>query len=204
MILEKFFNPINEQNMYVVVKDDKTCYIVDPGDLYMTKVINYIKENNLDLRAILLTHAHFDHILGLEKVLKYKEVPIYIHESEVEWLYNPELSLANLIGNNFSLNKQAVVIPFKDEDTICGFKILHTPGHTLGSSCFYNPDENILISGDTIMKNSHGRIDFPTGSLQDIINSLRRLIELPPETQVYSGHGGNTTIGQEKKHYKYY
>lgn len=204
MKVEKFFNPISEENMYVVVRDDNTCLIVDPGDIYMTKVINYIKENNLDLVAILLTHAHFDHILGLEKVLKYKNVPIYIHELEKEWLYDPKLSLAYLIDNDFSLSKEANVITFTDKDNIFNFKVMHTPGHSIGSSCFYDENNKILISGDTIMKQSHGRIDFPTGDLQSLINSLREIIELPPDTNIYPGHGANTILANEKRLYKYY
>lgn len=204
MKIEKFFNPICEENMYIAINESNECYIIDPGDIYMTKVIDYIKENNLILKAILLTHGHFDHILGLEKVLKYKEVPIYISKIDKDYLYNPELSLANMIGNNFSLDRKYEVITFEDNDDLYEFKVISTPGHTTGSVCFYNESEKILISGDTILKSSYGRVDFPTGNMQDMVNSLRKLIELPDDVKIYPGHGPNTELKNEKRYYLYF
>lgn len=204
MKIEKFFNPICEENMYIAINSNDECYIIDPGDIYMTKVIDYIKDNNLILKAILLTHGHFDHILGIEKVLKYKEVPIYISKIDKEYLYDPNLSLANMIGNKFSLDRKYEVLTINDDDTVYEFKVIATPGHTTGSVCFYNEEDKILISGDTILKSSYGRVDFPTGNMQDMVNSLRRLIKLPDDVKIYPGHGPNTELKNEKRYYLYF
>lgn len=202
MKVEKFINPIAEENMYVISKNSD-CYIVDPGDIYMSRVIEYIKENNLDLKGVLLTHGHFDHIMGLEKVMEYKEVPIYIPEKEIEYLYNPNLSLATMINSDFKLNKNHKVIGVNEGDKIFDFDIINTPGHTSGSICYYSPENKVLISGDTILKSSYGRVDLPTGSMEDMTNSLRKLIKLPDDVIIYSGHGGITSIGKEKRYYFY-
>lgn len=204
MKVEKFFNPICEENMYVIYLENKDCYIVDPGDIYMTKVINYIKENNLNLKAILLTHAHFDHIMGIEKVLDYKDVPVYVHKLEKSWLYTPKMSQSILIGKDFVLRDNVNIVEYEDNDKVFEFTVIHTPGHSFGSSCFYNKENNILISGDTILKNSYGRTDFPTGNYNDMIESLSKIVKLPEETTIYPGHGPNTILQQEKKYYKYY
>lgn len=204
MKVNKFFNPICEENMYVVSLEDNNCYIVDPGDIYMTKVLNYIKENNLILKAVLLTHGHFDHILGLQKVLDYKEVPVYISEIDKDYLYDPKKSLSYMIGNDFKLEGEHDIRVIKDGDKVYEFDVISTPGHTSGSVCFYNAENKVLLSGDTILYKSHGRVDFPTGNMNDMVSSIRKLINLPDDVTIYSGHGPTTILKDEKKYYKYY
>lgn len=201
MEIKRFFNDnVAVSNCYLLIRDKK-CYVVDPGGLDMSNVIEYIENNELELEGIFQTHGHYDHILGIPSIVKYKEVPVYISEGGYEFLYNPELSLSIYGYKNFVISNEVEVIRIKENDEIFGFKIIETPGHSSGDICFYNEKEKILISGDTMFKGTYGRLDLPTSNSGDMWKSLEKLLKLPIDTVVYSGHGESTTIGEEKRNY---
>ena len=188
-------------NSYLLIDSNNNCVIVDPGK-EDNRVMDYINNNSLTLKAILLTHGHFDHIAGIKYLLKYFPVPIYIHTDERDFLKNPKLNCSNrfsrkdiVIENDVVTLKDGEVLKILNED----IKVIHTPFHTRGSVCFYLEKENALISGDTLFFMSIGRTDFPTACPELIDSSLAKLMSLKDETKVYPGHGEETTIGFERK-----
>ena len=151
------------------------------------------------MKYIVLTHGHGDHIEGLNDLAeKYPEAKVYVGEEEKDFLYNSELSLSDRIfGEFFKFKGELYTV--REGDMIGDFKVIDTPGHTIGSKSFYDEKAKILISGDTLFRRSYGRYDLPTGDLNMLCNSLEKLSKLPEETVVYSGHTEETTIGEEKK-----
>ena len=152
---------------------------------------------------MLLTHGHFDHIMGLDGFLKEFSVPVYACEAEKELLESAQLnSSASMLGQPYTFSG-AEYVTNRQNLKIAGFEIqvIYTPGHTGGGCCYYIPAENVLFSGDTLFHGSIGRTDLPTGSMGQLVNSIRdRLFVLPDETKVYPGHMEETTIGYEKKY----
>ena len=181
--------------------DTKELIVIDPAD--RADVIDRkIGEMEGKPVAILLTHGHFDHIMAVEEIRQKYQIPLYAEEHEEEVLENPGKNLSAGWGQAVSLQADRLL---KDgqEIELAGlrFRVLHTPGHTQGSCCFYLPDEKVLFSGDTLFCCSYGRIDFPTSSGRDMENSIFRLLhELPDDTEVYPGHEGFTTIAYEKRY----
>ena len=147
----------------------------------------------------MLTHGHGDHIEGLNDLAShYPEAKVYIGEEDKDFLYNSELSLSDAIFGEFFKFK-GEIHTVKEGDMIGDFKVIDTPGHTIGSKSFYYEKDKILISGDTLFRRSYGRYDLPTGSLEMLCHSLKKLSKLPDETVVYNGHTDNTTIGEERR-----
>ena len=202
MHVELFMNQKTNGNSYVV-DNGKDCYIVDPGGFDMSSLLNYIDEKKFNLSGVLLTHGHYDHIIGLPEIMAYKDVPVYISEKDYDFLYDSSLSLTLWIDMDFKLSKEVKVIKLKEGDEIFGFKVLETPGHTHGGVCYYNEKEKILMSGDTIFKANYGRTDLPTGNSEEMKKSIERLFELPGDTVAYPGHGGEVSIAQNKEYFEY-
>ena len=192
-------------NSYLVSGDgSKECIIIDPAAEEM-KIVNKLAECDLTPCGILLTHGHFDHIGVAEQLRERFGIKIYAMEQEKEIL-ETSANLAEMIRQNFVLKVDEYL---KDSQILnlagCEFKVIHTPGHTIGSCCYYVEKENVLFSGDTMFCNSHGRTDFPTGSAASIICSItEKLLALPDETKVYPGHEDETTIGFERHNYDFY
>lgn len=203
MNVQLFINQRTQGNTYILVKDEN-CYIVDPGGFDMIPAIDYIKNNKLNLEGILLTHGHYDHIIGIPEIINYKNVPVYISEKDYDFLYDSSLSLSLWLDLDFKLSENVEVKKLKENDEIFGLKVIETPGHTHGGICFYNENEKILISGDTIFKMNHGRTDLPTGSSAQLRESISKLMKLNGDVVVYPGHGGTTTIKDEKNNYIFY
>ncbi len=195
-----FINQKTQGNTYVIMRG-KDCFIIDPGGEDMSVVVDYIIKNELDLKGILLTHGHYDHIIGIPEIIKIKDVPVYISEQDELFLYDSTLSLSILEDIDFTLNKGVKIIKIKENDNIFGFKVLETPGHTHGSVCYYDEDAKIMFSGDTIFKMTYGRTDFPTGSIKNIKQSLKKILSLDEDIEIYPGHGGTTYIKNEREHY---
>ena len=176
--------------------------IVDPANLSKA-MIGYIEEEELVIKAILLTHAHFDHIMGIDKVIdRYGEMPVYVEESDLELLHTPSMNESTVYTNGYSYPGGDVI---HDGDVLHligeDFRVIHTPGHTKGSCCYYIKDEGVLFSGDTLFCGSVGRTDFPGGSSAEIVRSLHKLVDtLPEDTEVFPGHDASTTIGYEKRY----
>ena len=205
MKIDTFVVSAVQTNCYIVQNEaTKECFIVDPG-APLKSLIHFLKENELKVQAVLLTHGHFDHIMGLDSIVDEFSVPVYIYDVENALLMEPTLNLSANRTGAYSFEGAREVT---DEQilSIAGFQVqvIHTPGHTAGSCCYYIPDEGVLFSGDTLFKHSIGRTDLPTSDNDQIVPSIQeRLFVLPEETKVYPGHASATTIGEEKAHNPY-
>jgi len=191
-------------NCYLFInRETMEGFIVDPGD-EAARIGVRVGHEQMKPTAILLTHGHFDHFLAAEELAKRYDIPIYVHEADVSLLEDAEENLSlPFFGIRATLHADKT---FKDGDilSLCGydFTVIHTPGHTRGSVCFYQKELGICFSGDTLFYESLGRTDFPGGSVKDIVTSIckRLLLSLPEDTVLYPGHNEATSIAHEKKY----
>jgi glyoxylase-like metal-dependent hydrolase (beta-lactamase superfamily II) len=199
MILEKFVVGPLEENTYVIADEaTKEAIVIDPGD-ESDRVVDFIKDIGLQAKSIICTHAHFDHVGATGDIKKATGGKILIHRNDME-VYETAKDQAAFWG--YDIDDIPHPDGFLDEgDDIrvgnLNFKVMHTPGHSPGGICLYG--EGILLTGDTIFKGSVGRTDFPGGSAEELKKSFRRLLGLPEDTKIYSGHGPDTSVGVEKK-----
>lgn len=199
MKVEKFVLGMIATNCYLIMNEKtKEAVIVDPATC-PDYVVSHIKREGYTLSAILLTHGHFDHAMGVEEWLKAWTVPVYAFEQEKEILEDEKLNLATMFGNHFTfLDAHYLSDGHTVEAAGFVFKCIHTPGHTVGGCCYYVENEHVLFSGDTLFHGTVGRSDFYTGSEKKLKESIReKLLCLPDETIVYPGHQSATTIGGE-------
>lgn len=202
MRIEKFVIGGLSTNCYLLKNEEtKELLIVDPASCpeYLT---GYIKTYGYTPKGILLTHAHFDHVMGIDALVKEFGIPVYVCEGEERVLADPNLNLATMVGKQYSYT-DVTVLKRDEVFPIAGFelKVIHTPGHTCGGCCYYEEKEGVLISGDTLFSRSVGRSDFPTGDMTTLIESIKqKLFCLPDDVMVYPGHGELTCIGDEKLH----
>ncbi|MBQ9321354.1 MAG: MBL fold metallo-hydrolase [Eubacterium sp.] len=188
-------------NCYLLMnKETNEMLIVDPADqaFGIQKRVEAMEAKPV---AILLTHGHFDHMLAADELRKKYGCEIYAHVKEKAVLEDPMLNLSGVWEAGTALSADRYVKEGEQLE-LAGFsiRVLFTPGHTQGSCCYYFPEEGVLISGDTLFQGSCGRTDFPTSSVQDMMKSLKRLVdELPDDTAVYPGHNSPTTIADEKR-----
>ncbi len=185
--------------------------VVDPGD-QGANIYNALRRNGFSVKAILLTHGHFDHIWGLDGLRDAvnaaaeadggEPVKVYAGEQERELLRDVRLNVSEQAGRPCSTYAD-VYVKDGQELELAGIRIrvIATPGHTEGGCCYYVEEAGILVAGDTLFQESVGRTDFPTGSMSALVRSVQdKLFVLPDETRVYPGHGDSTTIGHEKKY----
>ncbi|WP_078552887.1 MBL fold metallo-hydrolase [Bacillus alkalicellulosilyticus] len=190
-----------QTNCYVLIDDAKKMVIFDPGG-NGEQLNEWIAEQGFEPIAILLTHAHFDHIGAVDVVRQRWNIPVYLHKNEEDWLANPEKNgSAFFMGDAAITASKADHLLEKDGTLNVGsfsFTVLHTPGHSPGSVSYYFEKENVVFSGDALFSGSIGRTDLREGNHEQLLQSIHtKLLELPEETVVASGHGPLTTIGQE-------
>jgi glyoxylase-like metal-dependent hydrolase (beta-lactamase superfamily II) len=203
--IQKFtFNPFQE-NSYVVSTSDKSAVIIDPGCLTThekQELSSYISKNQLEVKALLSTHCHIDHVLGNAYVLRTYPVDYYMHKLDLPVLAAAERS-AQVYGiEGFEPSPQPT--QFLEDKQILTFgeielEVIFGPGHAPGHVAFYSPKDTLIISGDILFQGSFGRVDLPGGDIEILKKTIKeRFFTLPDETVIYCGHGPNTTIGKEK------
>ena len=189
-------------NVWICVNEEtKEAFVVDPAD-GAEQIEAKLAQNQWTLKGILLTHGHFDHIGAVEALRNAYQVPVWAAEAERELLSDVEANLSGSWTGRPIRVKADHWLQDLDCFMLAGMRIqmILTPGHTAGSCCYYLAEEHVLLSGDTLFAGSCGRTDLPTGSMNAIVRSIReRLFALPPETEVYPGHGETTSIGWEQR-----
>jgi hydroxyacylglutathione hydrolase len=198
------FNPFQE-NTYIISDENNDCFIIDPGCSNQQEnavLVNYISENNLKPTLLLNTHCHIDHVMGNKFIADTYNLKLHAHEQEVAVLERAD-AISQMYGVPYITSPNIDVFLDESNTILCGniaFEIIHAPGHSPGSICFYNKNERYLIGGDVLFYNSIGRTDLPLGNHATLIESIKKkLFLLPDDVAVYSGHGQKTTIGFEKK-----
>lgn len=192
-----------ETNCYLVTMGDSdACWIVDAG-FQPDPMIDAIQERGLKPERLILTHAHLDHIGGVNDVLQaLGPIPIAIHEDEQHWLSDPQLNLSAFIEMNVTAPSATDLLNDGQILDLQGsqWEIRHTPGHSPGGITLYCEAAEVAIVGDTLFRDSVGRTDFPTSDGPQMFTSIReRLMTLPDATRVLPGHGPETTIGRERE-----
>jgi hydroxyacylglutathione hydrolase len=182
-------------------EETKEAIVIDPGD-DLTKILEILAKHALKVKAIVITHAHIDHIGGAEKLRSQTGAPVWMNSADEVIAMSLPLQAA-WIGMRVPKNP-GVDVPAREGETVSAgtteFRIIETPGHTPGSISLYIPAQHKLVAGDTLFRDSIGRTDLPGGSSKKIIQSIReKLFKLPDETLVIPGHGMNTTIEREKR-----
>lgn len=187
-------------NCYILSKGEKAI-VIDPGG-DSDKIIDYIDENKLEPEAILLTHAHYDHIGALEEVRDKFGVNVYIHELEQNWLVDPKWNGSYKLPFG-TITASEAEKTLKEGELEIGpfqFEVIHTPGHSPGSMSFVFNDTKQVFSGDVLFNQGIGRTDLPGGDFPTLEQSIReKLYHLADDFEVFPGHGPSTTIGFEKK-----
>ncbi|MFN8249128.1 MAG: MBL fold metallo-hydrolase [Ferruginibacter sp.] len=197
------FSPIQE-NTYVLYNEFNKCLVIDPGCYYDDErdmLAGFISKMNLEPQMLLNTHCHLDHVFGNKFVADKYSLTLQIHEREKFVLdFAPKSGLMyNLPFDNY----MGPIIYLKEGDRIKlgedELEVIEAPGHSPGHICFYCPKQGFIISGDVLFQRSIGRTDLPGGDHEQLLKNIReKLFVLPDSTIVYSGHGPETTIGEEK------
>lgn len=191
-----------QTNAYILSNKEKECVVFDPG-AEGEKLIHLLKHRGLTPVAVLLTHAHFDHIGAVEDMRHEWNIPVYLHENEKSWLKDPSLNGSHLFltaGSSISVGDADYLL--KKEGTVrinsFTFEVFETPGHSPGSVSYYCKDEEAVFSGDALFAGSIGRTDLPGGNHKQLLASIHhKLLALPENTIVLPGHGPETTIESE-------
>jgi hydroxyacylglutathione hydrolase len=189
-----------QENTYILYHSNNEAIIIDPGS-EGEKIIQHIDSLKLKPLAILLTHAHFDHIGAVDSVRDRYKLPLYIHKKEQDWLTNTKKNGSIHFGHRITAKPASHLLSDSDKTLKIGsfsFEVLATPGHSPGSVSFYLKGAGAVFSGDALFAGSIGRTDLYGGDQETLLNSIHeKLLQLPEETVVLSGHGPETTIGME-------
>ncbi len=177
----------------------KDAIVIDPAD-DVERIEQYLKENGLVCKGILLTHGHFDHMMAARELADRTGAKLYAHAQEEALLKDPKLNVSAQVDREVSLSPDLLIC---DQEILpligMEFTVLHTPGHTGGGVCYYLKKEGIVFSGDTLFFRSIGRTDLPTGDGRTLIESIKnKLMILEDQVKVFPGHGESTTIGYER------
>ena len=182
-------------------EQSREAIVIDPGD-NIPQILRIVEKHNLVVKAIVVTHAHIDHIGGAHKLRTATGAPVYMNQNDTALLDMLD-EQAQWLGVE-TPEKVAIDTPVREGDKLVlgttEFSVLDTPGHTQGSICLWIPAENKLIAGDTLFRDSIGRTDLPGGDGRQILRSIHdKLLPLPDDAAVIPGHGETTTIGREKR-----
>lgn len=181
-----------QENCYIVIDDDsKDALIIDPGD-EGEELVKHLSKMNINLKSILLTHGHMDHVGAVDAVRDAFDIPVYISEVDMKYIEQRKMAFGKMRRADFFLKEG-------DDFSFAGKKIAiyETPGHSKGSLSFLM--EGILFAGDVLFQNSVGRTDLPGGNMEELLRSIKdKLMKLPESTRVLPGHGPETTLGMEK------
>lgn len=198
------FNPVQE-NTYVVSDETKDCVIIDCGAYCEDErlaIVNYINENRLVPKHLLCTHGHFDHCMGAGTIYKEFGLLLEVNKKDDYLITDMKEQVRSFLGADFENDETMQLTYIGENDTIefgtHRLKVLSTPGHTPGGVIYHCPEERVVFTGDTLFKMSIGRTDFEGGNEMVMFQTLRNVIaKLPVDTEVWSGHGPKTTIGEE-------
>ena len=195
-----------ETNCYIVTSGENgvagDCWIIDAG-FEPGELVAAVQVQELRPLALVLTHAHVDHIAGVREVLAaFPKLPLLIHEQEREWLNDPVLNLSAMMGQPVTAPEPTRVLG--DGDTLTlgrgRWRVLHTPGHSPGGITLYHEPSGTALVGDALFSGSIGRTDFPGSDPDTLVRSIReRLYALPDHVRIYPGHGPSSTIGRERR-----
>lgn len=200
-VQQMVLGPVYTNCYFLKNKENGETLIIDPADS-PNRIFQKVEEMGAKPAAILLTHGHFDHIMAVQAVKAEYQIPVYACRQEEEMLREPSVNMTDRMRKPCSVRPDVFLDDLQVFDA-AGFSIqmIHTPGHTKGSCCYYLKDEAVLFSGDTVFYGSVGRTDFPGGSTAQIVQSLHKLVDsLPEETEVFPGHDVSTSIGYEKRY----
>jgi hydroxyacylglutathione hydrolase len=198
------FNPFQE-NTYVVYDETLECIIIDPGcsnQQEEKQLLSFIRDNKLEVKQLINTHCHIDHVLGNAFVKRTFQVKLVIHSKEEPLLKSVKAYAPNY---GFYQYEEAMIDGYLHEgDTITvgnqELEILFVPGHSPGHIALYHREDKIVLAGDVLFRESIGRTDLPGGDYDTLIDSIHtQLFTLPDDVTVYCGHGPGTTIGYEKR-----
>lgn len=193
-------------NCYIVYTEDtKKAVIIDPA-ADSCRIMGEISALGVTPEAVLLTHGHFDHMLAADSLRNDYHIPVCVHKADAELIKHPNLNCSEqFLHMAYAISADEELEDGQNLRFLDGaLTVISTPGHTEGSCCYYAKSENILFSGDTLFQGSVGRTDLPTGRAAQLTNSIReKLFGLPEDTLVLSGHGDQTTIGEEKQYNPY-
>jgi hydroxyacylglutathione hydrolase len=204
--IQAFVFNFASENTYILYNENKKAWLIDPGNMNDQETLaiqEFITENGLQIEKILLTHAHIDHVLGLQWAVDTYKVPVTMHRDDKE-----VLDMFQISGMRFGMQLNPIHADIEyinegDEINLDGekFKIYHVPGHSPGSIVFHHENQQFMISGDVLFEGSIGRTDLYKGNYEQLIEGIRnKLFILDDKTQVFSGHGNPTSIGFEKQH----
>ena len=192
-------------NVYLGINTQtQEAFLVDPADM-PEQIEGWIRQAGVTLKAILLTHGHFDHIGAVNVLRKNLQVPVYAMQAEKSVLDDAMLNLSGGHGQGFTVKGDRFLSDM-DSISVAGFDmtVYHTPGHTRGGACYYIPEEKVLFSGDTIFCECVGRSDLPTGNHAELVRSARRMLDaLPEDVLIFPGHEESTTVAHEKAYNPY-
>ena len=187
-------------NTYVLIDDNKNCVAIDPAKDY-PGLVNYIKKNELTLKAVLLTHGHVDHMRGADTLVDAFKTPLFIGFDDEDKLTDTYANCGFFLGENTTVKSKAntladnEVLHLLSED----ITVIHTPYHTSGSVCYYLKESGVLFTGDFILPHGIGRSDLPSAMPKELDKSMAKITALPNETKIYGGHGPFSTLEIERK-----
>lgn len=203
MKIQSFVVSPLQSNCYVLAESETAgskAVIIDPGDRLLDPVLQYVQEQRYDIQAVWATHAHVDHVMGVDVIRQAFKVPAYVHHADVDLWSTMHLDARRWLGSSVPALAPPDGTLTEGDVLECGdlrFTVWHTPGHSPGSVCLIG--DSVVFTGDTLFASSVGRTDLPGGSSVELSQSLERLLQLQDDLQIYPGHMGSSTIGMERQ-----